>query len=179
MVVTDRLVGPGSVSSHVASAAGVQAIVLAFPLNGSMICEMMHVVHSLSVPALGQCKLCFSVPRLWEYSPGGFHVMCFVRRTYSVGWETCVDSVDKKSGDLHYTLYAFEHFHIPSGELLIGLDKYVIVTVRFNTSTVELHSGISSSGALFNLVFHVIIIYVCNQFSTQYLQILKKNYSVS
>ena len=85
-----------------------------------------------------------------------------------------MDSVDKKSGDLHYTLYAFEHFHIPSGELLIGLDKYVIVTVRFNTSTVELHSGISSSGALFNLVFHVIIIYVCNQFSTQYLQILKK-----
>ena len=169
--MTDRLAGSGSASSHVASAAGVRARVLAFPLKGSIICETMHVVHSLSVPALGQCKLCFSVPRLWVYSPGGFHVMCIIRRTYSVGWKNCVDSVDKS--DLHYTLYAFEPFHTPSDESLIGPAIYVIVTVHFNTSTVVLHSGISFSGALFNLVFHVIIICVCNQFSTQYLQILR------
>ena len=102
--------------------------------------------------------------------------MCFVGGMYSVGWETCtcVNSLDQKSGDLHFTLYAFEHFHIHSGESLIGLALYAIVTVCFNTSTVVFHSGISFSGAVFNLVIHVIIIYVCNQFSTQLSTNLKK-----
>ena len=92
-------------------------------------------------------------------------------RIIAHGCCTCVNSVDRKSGDLHFTLYAFEHFHSHSGESLIGLALYAIVTVCFNTSTLVFHSGISFSGAVFNLVFHVIIIYVCNQFSTQYLQI--------